>query len=99
MVTHDSKNNRLIITGQWNLNEGANIIRQIEELTSSITETDVILDFSSLEYMDSSGISDMIQLNIRLRGTGKKLKIYQPSSLIKTTLKLVKVDMVIPIID
>lgn len=99
MVSLDTENNRLMIKGQWNLNHGGKIVQQINELTKDLPPGDVVLDFRNLEYMDSSGISDMIQLNIRLRSEGRKIMIYQPSELIRTSLKLVKIDLVIPIID
>lgn len=99
MVDHDEENRRLTVSGPWNLRHGREICAEIEVLSRTIPGATVTLDMRAVESIDSSGISDLIQLNSLLQTDGRKLVLFRPPEPVRSSLHLVRIDRVIPIIE
>ncbi|MDP2843027.1 MAG: STAS domain-containing protein [Acetobacterium sp.] len=80
-------------------------IYSIENFRASIEKeiqtqaTQIILDCSELSYMDSTGMSVLIELRNKTKEMGQKIIMMNPRPNIKKLLSLTGVDKIIEIVD
>lgn len=80
-------------------------IYSIENFRTSIEKeiqtqaTQIILDCSELSYMDSTGMSVLIELRNKTKEMGQKIIMMNPRPNIKKLLSLTGVDKIIEIVD
>lgn len=63
----------------------------------SIDEKDIIVDFSAVEFMNSSGLSVLISATRKLRSTGGNLVIRNAQPMVRKTLSIAGVDELLTI--
>jgi anti-anti-sigma factor len=95
MVSID--NNVIYLKGQWNMATGEQIIPPIRKHFENYNGEVVRIDLSEMEYMDSSGISELIRMQQELKKSERTLQLVNPTEIILKILKLVRVDQIIPI--
>lgn len=99
LVELDPGTGRIRILDSWNINHGRDIVKAIEALLPGLTGDTLTLDFSAVHQLDSSGISDLIQLNMKLRAKNRKIVIEQASEVVRKVAKLVKLDRLVTLRD
>ena len=75
---------------------------QLTEATDTLLaadRTDILLDLSELEYMDSVGIGELVSSYRTITGLGGALKIIRPSSKVRDALSLAKLLPIFEIFD
>ena len=88
----------LEITGEVKLGESAE--RLSEELSKLLADAQVdgvILDLESINYMDSTGLGELVGHLGRFQDSGKRLKHVNPNETIAKLMKLTKLDQVFKI--
>ncbi len=73
-------------------------VREQFEAALTTMATEVVLDFSAVEFIDSSAIGAVIFLFKRLRTDGRRLSLLQVNGQPWRTLLMLKVDKAIPFI-
>lgn len=73
--------------------------REVVEKRISNGTPEIILDFSELSYMDSTGIGVLIELRKQTIETGQKLIILNPRQNIKKIMALTGIDNILEIIE
>lgn len=99
LVELDAGTGRIRILDSWNINHGRDIVKAIETLLPDLTGDTLTLDFSGVHQLDSSGISDLIQLNMKLRAGNRKIAIERASEGVRKVAKLVKLDRLVILRD
>lgn len=99
LVELDPRTGSLRILDSWTLDTGREILTRIEALLPNLTGDTVVLDFYSVRQLDSSGISDLIQLNLKLRDLKKRLEIVQTNAGIKLAARVVHLDRLLTLRD
>jgi len=86
------------VDGKWNLETSFGIGKDILYGVEKCGLNDVVLDFSELEYIDSTGISELIKLRSELRRGGGNISIVSAPDVIKKILSLTKIDGIISVV-
>ncbi len=77
------------LSGEVTLDITHDLKRSInEELGAGVEK--LIMDLSSVDFMDSSGIGLLVSVNTRMRSGGKSFFLYSPSPQVEKTLSLVQ---------
>ena len=85
----------LDITGEVKLGESAE--RLSEELSKLLTDQaveGVILDLENINYMDSTGVGELVGYLSRFQDSGKRLKLVNPNQTVIKLLQLTRLDLV-----
>jgi anti-sigma B factor antagonist len=85
----------LDITGEVKLGESAE--RLSEELSNLLTDQaveGVILDLENINYMDSTGLGELVGYLSRFQDSGKRLKLVNPNQTVVKLLQLTRLDLV-----
>jgi anti-sigma B factor antagonist len=85
----------LEITGEVKLGESAE--RLSEELSKLLTDQaveGVILDLENINYMDSTGLGELVGYLSRFQDSGKRLKLVNPNQTVIKLLQLTRLDLV-----
>ncbi len=85
----------LDITGEVKLGESAE--RLSEELSKLLTDQaveGVILDLENINYMDSTGLGELVGYLSRFQDSGKRLKLVNPNQTVIKLLQLTRLDLV-----
>lgn len=59
----------------------------------------ILLDFQGVDYIDSTGLGELVGFLERLRGTSARLVLIQPRDRILKLLRITGLDQVFPIFD
>jgi anti-sigma B factor antagonist len=86
-VTEDASHLLLTINGPMELHTVKELQNKIIELNSAVNK-DIIIDLSSVDYIDSTGISILIMLNRQQKQKGKGLKIRNATPRVSNLLDL-----------
>ena len=87
----------LNVEGVIKLGESAQFFAQTLERTLSDDRGHVIVDFSKINYIDSTGIGELVGYLGRFRSSKRELILVNPSERIQKLLKLAKLDAVFKI--
>ena len=71
--------------------------KKAEEILDEIIEKDVVLDFSNLKYISSSGLGLLIKVQRRLETSGHKVKIINSSDHIRELFTVTRFDLIFDI--
>ena len=100
MLTIEKRDDNTIGTLQVNRVDAANSPQIHKETDEKLPkDTHVILDLSSVKFMDSTGLGWLLELARTTQARGKKLLVCAPSPSVKTLFKLVRLTRVISIFD
>ncbi|WAS04014.1 STAS domain-containing protein [Gloeomargaritales cyanobacterium VI4D9] len=72
------------------------LTQQVKQIASQ-KATLVLLDFSQVEFVDSSGLGAMVAALKSLRSVGGELALCQPSEQVKTLLEITGLERIIKI--
>ena len=71
--------------------------KKAEEVLDGISDKDVVLDFSGLKYISSSGLGLLIKVQRRLEASGHKVKIINSSDHIRELFTVTRFDLIFDI--
>jgi anti-sigma B factor antagonist len=86
----------LNVEGVIKLGESAQFFAQTLERTLSDDRGHVIIDFSGINFIDSTGIGELVGYLGRFRGFNRALVLVNPSDRIRKLLRVAKLDSLFP---
>jgi anti-sigma B factor antagonist len=89
----------LNVEGVIKLGESAQFFAQTLERTLSDDSGHVIIDFSRINFIDSTGIGELVGYLGRFRSFNRDLVLVNPSDRIRKLLRVAKLDMLFPTYD
>ena len=97
-VTQEQGRTIVSLQGAIKLNEsGHDFFNQIKDLFNE-DQTDIILiDMSLINYIDSTGIGELVGYILRLKTKGRRMALINPQKTIMSLIKLSNLDKVVPI--
>lgn len=87
---------RLAVTGDWTLATGEALVQDIISITEKEPAGPLRLDLSGLRFIDSRGISNLLELRKSLSGRKIELTIVNPSPVSLKVFQLISLDRLIP---
>ncbi len=87
----------LYVEGLIKLGESAEFFSSALENVLKNESTNVIIDFTKIDYIDSTGIGELVGYLHKFIGQNRKLILVNPSDRILKLLKLAKLDIVFKI--
>ena len=87
----------LNIQGAIRLGESAEFFSQTLEKVLRNETTNVVIDFTRIHYIDSTGIGELIGCLLKFAGEGRQVILVNPSERISRLLKVVRLDKVLKI--
>jgi anti-anti-sigma factor len=87
----------LYVEGLIKLGESAEFFSSALENVLKNESTNVIVDFTKIDYIDSTGIGELVGYLGKFTGQNRKLILVNPSDRIQKLLKLAKLDAVFKI--
>ncbi len=98
IVSQEQGKTIVTLQGAIKLNEsGYDFFQQIKELNNSDNKSIVLIDLSKVDYIDSTGIGELVGYLHRLKGKGRRMALINPQNAIINLIKLSNLDKVIPI--
>ncbi len=82
----------LSLSGEITLEVTAELKNAIDAETEQVEFSVLVMDLSEVSFMDSSGIGFLVALTTRLKGQGRALYLYMPSTQVRKTLELVQLS-------
>jgi anti-sigma B factor antagonist len=89
----------LNIEGVIKLGESAQFFAETLERALTEEAGDVLVDFSRINYIDSTGIGELVGYLGRFRDSSRKLILINPSDRIRRLLQVARLDELFPIYD
>lgn len=89
----------LKVEGIIKLGESAQFLAQTLDRTLESDEGHVLMDFSKINYIDSTGIGELVGYLGRFQTRGRKLILVNPSERIRKLLQVAQLDTLFPIYD
>jgi anti-sigma B factor antagonist len=89
----------LLVEGVIKLGESAQFFAQTLERVLAEDEGHVIIDLSRINYVDSTGIGDLVGYLTRFRDAERKIVLVNPSQRIVKLLEVARLDHLFPIHD
>ncbi len=89
----------LVVEGVVKLGESAAFFAQTLERVLTQDSGDVVIDFSKIDYMDSTGIGEMVGYLGRFRDSERRLLLVNPSVRIRRLLEISRLDQLFPIFN
>jgi anti-sigma B factor antagonist len=76
--------------------DGNNALELVPVLDKAVAagRTELYLDLSGVEYMNSSGLRELVRLSERIRRRGAALHVINPSDRVRAILELVGLDSI-----
>lgn len=96
-LTWNPEMESICLTGIWNLAVSDQVIEAIDGLITEHVPVNVRLDFTDLEYLDSSAVSALISLHTTQKNKGRNLIIIKPQPIILKMLQLIRLDQIVTI--
>lgn len=87
----------LYVEGLIKLGESAEFFSSALEMVLKNESTNVIIDFTKIDYIDSTGIGELVGYLGKFTTQNRKLILVNPSDRIQKLLKLAKLDAVFKI--
>jgi anti-sigma B factor antagonist len=91
---------RTVVTlqGAIKLNEsGYDFFKQLRELYNGDKTDIVLIEMSGIDYIDSTGIGELVGYILRLKAKGRRMALINPQKTILNLIRLSNLDKVIPI--
>lgn len=89
----------LSVEGIIKLGESAQFLVQTLERVLENDEGHVLIDLARINYIDSTGIGELVGYLGRFRGRDRKLILVNPSERIRKLLQVAQLDRLFPIYD
>ena len=85
----------LDITGEIRLGESASQLTvELEKVLNDVMVKGVILNMENINYIDSTGLGELVGYLGRFKDKGKKLRVVRPNHTVVKLLQLTKLDQV-----
>lgn len=99
-ITTDKKNDVTIchVDGEINITTSPQLRKTFDEFIHNNTAK-IIVDFSSVSYIDSSGLATFIELFQRLKKNGGKFRIYNMNQKVRNIFEVTKLHKIFEIFD
>jgi anti-anti-sigma factor len=101
MIIKEEKSNDVlvcILEGEVNINTSPEL-RKIFDRIMRNNEKKVLIDFTSVSYIDSSGLATLIEMLQRLRKIGGNLRLCNMSQKVKSIFEITKLVKLFEIFD
>lgn len=85
------------LAGELDQHEARSAMRSLDELLDEYLPRDLIVDLSSLSFMDSSGIALLVRVSRRVREMGGRMWIENPAQQPKRVIDTAGIDRLIPV--
>ncbi|MHB0969540.1 MAG: STAS domain-containing protein [Thermoanaerobaculia bacterium] len=89
----------LYVEGLIKLGESAEFFSAALENVLKNENTNVIIDFTKIDYIDSTGIGELVGYMTKFSTQNRKLILVNPSDRVQKLMKLAKLDSVFKIYD
>jgi anti-sigma B factor antagonist len=89
----------LVCRGEITIEVTGEMRQVVEDNLNSQSVEALVLDLSSVRFMDSSGIGSLVALNSKIKNSGKNFYILAPSDQVRKTLELVQLLSFFHIVD
>ena len=90
----------LEITGEVKLGESAErLSEELSKILSDEAVEGVVLDLEHINYMDSTGLGELVGYLSRFQDSGKRLKLVNPNHTVVKLLQLTRLDRVFGIYE
>ncbi len=89
----------LSFLGEITLDITSDLKEKIEGVLADSDVSNIVVDLSRISFLDSSGIGFLVALNTKLKGLGKKMFLFKPSTQVKKTLELVQLASFFQMLD
>lgn len=87
---------RLAVEGDWTIGNGEVLVKDIRSLMETEAAGRLFLDLSKLRFIDSRGISNLLELRKVLSSQQIELTIVNPSPVSLKVFQLISLDRLIP---
>ena len=87
----------VFLSGELDHHEAGGAIRTIGELIEEHMPRECVMDFSSVSFMDSSGIAVIINAGRKMRSYGGRLSVENPAEQARKVLEASGVDRMIAV--
>lgn len=88
----------LDITGEIRLGESAGqLMAELEKILNDAAVKGIVLNMENINYIDSTGLGELVGYLGRFKDMGKKLRLVKPNVTVTKLLKLTKLDQVFTI--
>ncbi|MDD5583510.1 MAG: STAS domain-containing protein [Candidatus Omnitrophica bacterium] len=100
MIREERANNVLIcvLDGEVNINTSPDLRKAFDTIVRN-NEKKVLIDFSNVPYIDSSGLATLIEMLQRLRRIGGTMKLANMSQKVKNVFEITKLAKLFEIAD
>jgi anti-sigma B factor antagonist len=78
-----------VMEGEININTAVQLRKDFEEIIKN-NDKKVLMDFSAVSYVDSSGLATLIEMLQRLKKTGGKLRLCNMDQKVKNIFEVTK---------
>jgi anti-anti-sigma factor len=99
LIVRDPATGRIAIQDNWAINNGQEIAKAIDAQLSTLTGNELVLDFAKVKFIDSSGISDLIQINMKIRPKGKRIVIENAGPEVRKIFSICKIERLVTLKD
>jgi anti-sigma B factor antagonist len=97
-VSHELGRTIVTLKGAIKLSEsGYDFFRQIKDLCEDDQADIVLIEMSMINYIDSTGIGELVGYIHRLQANGRRMALINPQKTIMSLIQLSHLDKVIPI--
>lgn len=97
----EKKDNTVIVRMKGRIGGEASIrmYQEIKSLTESYTRHNFVLDFSDIDFIDSSGLGSLVAINSTLLKNGNELYLASIQDNLKGLLKITNLDKILKMVD
>jgi len=93
-----SNNNHIIkLHGEMDALGCTHIRTELEQITNSDSETNVVINMDQVKFLDSSGVGLIVFMYKRLKAKGRTLEIVDVHGQPQELMELLRIDTVIPV--
>lgn len=94
-IEHDDKSVTAFLVGEIDHHSAKSMREEIDLVTSTVRPKELILDFSGVSFMDSSGIGLIMGRYKSMQSIDGKVTVQNPSYPIKKVMKLAGLDRIV----
>jgi anti-sigma B factor antagonist len=85
------------VVGKIALGEGSGQLRETIRTIMEAGKKHIVLNLAGVDFIDSSGLGELVRTHASVRGQGGQLKLANPSKHVHDLLKMTKIDRVLDI--
>lgn len=86
-----------VLSGELDQHEARSVMHSLDELLDEYLPRDLVLDFSELSFMDSSGVALLIRLSRRMKEMDGRCWIENPGRQPRRVIEAAGIEKLIPV--